>query len=108
MKFFLFCPAFFFLFSCGPQPPAGLQARQVGNHQRPSCENSRTAQELGLEQKKQELFDTISEYYSSSQERDQALRYYRKWVADLDINKCPERIKQLLKDVINQYKSGFS
>ena len=105
---FLFLISSIGLFSCGPQPLAGLQARQVGNHQRPSCDNSRTAQELGLEQKKQELFDTISKYYSDSKERESVLRTRRGWVDNLDINKCPERIKQLLQDVIDEYKSGLN
>ena len=96
----------FSLFSCGPQPPAGLlQSRTIGNHQRPSCADSQTAQELGLEQKKQELFDAISKYHSRKEDRDKALKYYRNYVANLDINKCPERIKQLLQDIIDEYKS---
>ena len=90
------------LLSCGPQQ-TGLQARKVGSHQRPSCANSQTAEELDLEQKTQDLYDTISQYHSKPEDRDSALEYYRGYVANLEVLKCPEEIERLLQKIIDAH-----
>ncbi len=103
MKLFLLL-AVFGLCSCLPAKPP-IQARRIGAFQRPDCSNGRTAAELDLERKKQDLFRAIetSVKYSSAKKRDDALRAYKKQLALKEQFVCPEDVARWMKSIAEQH-----
>ena len=97
----IFCLSFGFL-SCNPPQQTGLQARPADAEQL-SCENSSTAEELKIAEKKQELWEAIrkSTKYTSNKSREEALESYKQQIANLENSYCLEDLAKEIEKRIN-------
>ncbi len=86
----------FSLFSCLPGPP-----RTIVEFQKPSCSDSRTAEELDLERQKQNLFQIIenSNRYQNEEQRRAALKSYKTKIAAKERSSCPEDVERFIEDI---------